>query len=365
MIPIEKNIIVTDVNGNQIGLTYPKRAKGLVKNGRAEYAGDREIRLKDTRIPTVDIYTEEDKMSKVINFNARDFRFEDSCSTNVGVRGFMTYGGGNTEVWEIGDWGWNWTQIARDITGLEKNTDYIFRFAMTGGHTDDDKEVSLVHIFHLGDLVTSDPIQEDEQFVPLDEYHNPKETNQDGAQSGQTDDIVLPGRPLYRYNSQEEHDRAWNERYTYCIGKSRFEPVLSKRDKTGMLRVFELPFNTGEYENWRIIIVAQHAIARFFAPKDNAYYSELEDLSFEQWRRERTEQLAMEQQAVMDPLGIGKHLNPGNGQAAKPFVSGGTLNLQGAEIHSRSIMRELIELAKQGMKVDLNGAMIDCEDDED
>ena len=31
MIPIEKNIIVTDVNGIEIGATYPKRAKGLVK----------------------------------------------------------------------------------------------------------------------------------------------------------------------------------------------------------------------------------------------------------------------------------------------------------------------------------------------
>ncbi len=49
-----------------------------------------------------------------------------------------------------------------------------------------------------------------------------------------------------------------------------------------MLRVFELPFNTGDHENWRIVIVAQHAIVRFFAPKDNDYYSEVEDLNFEQ-----------------------------------------------------------------------------------
>ena len=81
-----------------------------------------------------------------------------------------------------------------------------------------------------------------------------------------------------------------------------------------MLRVFELPFNTGDHENWRIIIVAQHAIARFFTPKENDYYSELEDLNFEQWRRERTEQLAMERGMAKDPLGLVNNSNPGNSQ---------------------------------------------------
>ena len=36
--PIEKNVIVTDEFGKEIGRTYPKRARGLVKNGREEYA---------------------------------------------------------------------------------------------------------------------------------------------------------------------------------------------------------------------------------------------------------------------------------------------------------------------------------------
>ena len=37
MTPIEKNIIVIDENGNKYEATYPKRAKGLVKNGRARF----------------------------------------------------------------------------------------------------------------------------------------------------------------------------------------------------------------------------------------------------------------------------------------------------------------------------------------
>ena len=50
---MEKNIIVIDTNGNQIGKTYPKRARGLIKNGRAEFVSDCEIRLLQTLFPAV------------------------------------------------------------------------------------------------------------------------------------------------------------------------------------------------------------------------------------------------------------------------------------------------------------------------
>ena len=335
MIPIEKNIIVTDEQGKPIGTTYPKRAMGLVKNGRAEYVNDREIRLKDTRIPTVSNITEELNMSKTINFSARDFKLEDTCQTNVGVRGFMTVCGESTEVWEIGDWGWNWTSLRSEIRGLEKNTDYIFRFAMTGGHTDDDREVSMVHIHHLAGSVPEDP---------------------------------------------EEQNRAWEERYTYQIGKSRFEPVISKRDKTGMLRIFEIPFNTGEYENWCVVIVAQHAVARFFTAKENASYRELEDLTFEQWREERTEQLRAERvrearafanmdwQSGDDDNDSFQDMQSARNDASSeaiPNFFGGRIDLSEAEIHSAKMLRELMAMAKRGVHVDLSGAILDCDEDED
>ena len=35
MTPIAKNIIVKDIDGNYVGTTYPKRARGLLKKGRA------------------------------------------------------------------------------------------------------------------------------------------------------------------------------------------------------------------------------------------------------------------------------------------------------------------------------------------
>lgn len=45
MIPIEKNIIVVDEQGNKYEATYPKRAKGLVKNGRARFIDTNKICL--------------------------------------------------------------------------------------------------------------------------------------------------------------------------------------------------------------------------------------------------------------------------------------------------------------------------------
>lgn len=45
MIPIEKNIVVVDEQGNEYEATYPKRAKGLVKNGRARFTDENTICL--------------------------------------------------------------------------------------------------------------------------------------------------------------------------------------------------------------------------------------------------------------------------------------------------------------------------------
>lgn len=236
MIPIEKNIIVTDVNGNTIGSTYPKRAKGLVKNGRAEYADDHTIRLKFTHAPTVTNITEDKNMSKVIDFNAREFRLDPDCQSNKGDRMFMSTPLGNTEVWEIGDWQWSWTQIFC-VKTLEKNTDYVFRFAMTGGHNDVDDAVS--------------------HFI------------------------------LFATDGYDTDDEAWENRMTFALARSRYEPVISKRDKSGLVRVFEIPFSTGDHESFKFMFIAQHAIARFFAPGDLTAYEQLEDLTYDEWFKER------------------------------------------------------------------------------
>lgn len=112
-----KNVIVTDINGKRIGATYPKRAKGLVKNGRAEYASDCEkctIRILDTHKPTVDV-TEVNNMGKVIDFDPRDFKADKSCENNVIAKYFVTdKDGENVIAYSIGNWNWDWTQICCD-----------------------------------------------------------------------------------------------------------------------------------------------------------------------------------------------------------------------------------------------------------
>ena len=234
MIPIEKNVIVTDVNGRIIGAAYPKRAKGLVKKGRAEYTDDHTIRLKFTHAPAVDIITEEQKMSKVIDFNAREFRFDETCrssdgnAVNAGTRAYVTMGFGNAEVWEIGDWNWTWSQIRRDIT-LEKNTDYVFRFSMEGGICSTDDAVAIANI------------------APV---------------------------------------RDWDDRYSFLLDHNKFMPVICKRDGEGLLRIFELPFNTGEDEEWIITLVAQHAVTRYFAPINSDLLADMPDVTYTVWQNE-------------------------------------------------------------------------------
>ena len=63
--PIEKNVIVVDEQGNEYEATYPKRAKGLVKNGRARFVDENKICL---ACPP-DKIMEEEKMSENINTN--------------------------------------------------------------------------------------------------------------------------------------------------------------------------------------------------------------------------------------------------------------------------------------------------------
>ncbi len=125
---MEKNTIVLDELGNEIGSTYPKRARGLVKNGRAEYVDDCTIRLKRAHAPTVmEEIMEEHKMSEILNFNARDFRI-DRTYQNAGSRMFITdMFGENVEVYHLSD---N-TRIYSDKV-LEGNREYLFRFAIVG-----------------------------------------------------------------------------------------------------------------------------------------------------------------------------------------------------------------------------------------
>ena len=69
MTPIEKNIIVVDEQGNILEATYPKRAKGLVKKGRARFIAESKICL---ACPP-NIFLEENEMeNNIMQYNKEE-----------------------------------------------------------------------------------------------------------------------------------------------------------------------------------------------------------------------------------------------------------------------------------------------------
>lgn len=61
MIPIEKNIVVIDEQGNEYEATYPKRANGLIKKGRARFVNETTICL----VCPPNEYLEENLMNEI------------------------------------------------------------------------------------------------------------------------------------------------------------------------------------------------------------------------------------------------------------------------------------------------------------
>lgn len=290
-----KNVIVTDEFDNRIGLTYPKRARGLIKHGRAEYVSDDRIRLlKGAHAPSANNDTEDFKMSNIINFNAQEFKFDDGCQSmdgtpvNAGSRMFVSdFKGENVQVFEIGDWHWTWSQIICDKQ-LEPNTDYVFRFAVQGGVND------------TGD--------------------------------GQSRFIVI-------------RDKDYDNRLEYPLERSRFKPTLSKRTEDGLLRVYEIPFNSGS-GNVRFIFNALHFVEAIMPAKELEAYAELEDWTYAQvW------------QEIQERRGNGNNFF-GNG-------NGGHLDLSGAVINSGSMVKKFMDLAEKGSYVNLSGAVLGGDDDDE
>ncbi len=234
---MKKNIIVTDEQGQQIGLTYPKRAKGLVKNGRAEYTSDCSIKMLDTRDPASD-NTEVRKMSNVINFNARDFHFNAACESNVGSRMITTDKDGNSvESFTIGDWHWSWTEIM-STRKLGRDFNGVFRFELHGGYNSTDDATSRFS-------------------------------------------VILHREEAYT-------DAEYQERFVYQIERSSYKPLISKKMPNGhLIRVYEIPFNTGDCEYATFAFTAMHAEQTMFPASDNESYSALDDMTYEQMTAHR------------------------------------------------------------------------------
>ena len=238
MTPIIKNensakqtIRVFGADGTQIGSTYPKRAAGLVKKGRAHYVNDFDIRLnasdvteitEDTKMDN-NIITKEEKNRSydVLRFNAREWSFNKACDHNVGSRSFMIGPDGElAEAFMIGDWSWNWTEILTKQLVLPKNTPHLFSFWLNGGENDNNNEVCRFEV---------------------------------------------------TFNSDYE------SRYTYNLNRSFIRPVK----RLNGWELYEIPFMTGDNEYTELRFVAQRAYMTVMAAKESSAYDELPDTADE------------------------------------------------------------------------------------
>ena len=249
MTPIVKNsnsegkqtVRIISADGEEIGRTYPRRAAGLVRKGRARYVNDSIIRLNVSDVTQI---TEETKMDnnthislnkqseQVVNrlyFNAREWTFNKDCQHNVGNRTFMQGPDGIiAEAYMIGNWGHNWTEIKSRTLTLPKNTLNTFTFWLNGGENDQNDEVCRLEILFNND------------------YEN---------------------------------------RYIYNLNRNFIHPVK----KCNGWELYEIPFMTGDNEYTELRFVAQRAYMTVLTAKDVSEYADLPETvdEFESLRPQR------------------------------------------------------------------------------
>ncbi len=147
---------VTDETGKNIGTTYPKRARGLVKNGRALYVDDCTIRLSAKAEPS-DIKSEVKQMNYIF-FNPREWYCGDMAKQNIfseantsAERSFASgFDGDLVEILMLGGWNTARSEMVSKIYSLMPDTEYSFVFWLNGGENDKQSEVCQLRIAFSG-----------------------------------------------------------------------------------------------------------------------------------------------------------------------------------------------------------------------
>ena len=258
---MEKNVTIIDQEGNVIGSTYPKRARGLVKKGRAEPVDDFTIMMPDAQVPTVVDNidnTEEINMSKVIGFEARGFKIDPTCKSNsVATRMFVTDAlGNNVEVYEIGDHKYNWTQISYEMP-VGKDEDYEFLFAMTGD---------------IDSHKLNDQVKCSFMIVPIHEKVKALTVDADGVIKDEASDTTNSNE-----KSEAEPDEDWENRYQYSLIRREYRPTMEKLWNGESLRFYRIPFNTGDADRIRFVFLAFTEPYKVFPVKNFEEYAKLPD----------------------------------------------------------------------------------------
>lgn len=237
-----QTVTVLSQDGEFSGLTYPRRAQGLVKKGRARYVNDNTIRLngvsdavitEDIKMDNINTLNEikntPEQQEQPVNrlyFNARDWSFNKDCKNNVGNRSFMQGPDGKlAEAYTIGDWRYNWTEIVTKQLILPKNTTHMFTFWLNGGENDNNDEVC--------------------RFVVV-------------------------------YNNDCENC------YTYNLNRNFIKPLK----KVNGWELYEIPFITGDNEYTQLRFAAMRAYMTVMTAKSKEEYADLPD-SVDEFESER------------------------------------------------------------------------------
>lgn len=158
-----KNVTVTDAQGNIIGTTYPKRASGLIKNGRAIFVDDCTIRLSGKPEPSDTYNTSEVNQMNYIFFNPRNWSFDQMQNNNQhsfgygrnngfsqsfpAERSFINdFDGSLVESLMFGDWNTSYARAVSKELSLLPDTEYCFVFWLNGGENDKNSEVCRLQI---------------------------------------------------------------------------------------------------------------------------------------------------------------------------------------------------------------------------
>lgn len=238
------NVTVLNSGGEKCGLTYAKRAKGLVKKGRAVYLPDGNagnvIRLTDC--PTCEnmedntmdnIHTDavgtvaaEHKTNYLFFEPKKWMKHPDVINTTVFSRFFITnpLGDGMKEVVATGNWKWDWCEITNGMLRLERNTEYHFVFWLNGGENDNADETCMLQI-------------------------------------------------IFTDNSMRAGEAEWEQRLCYKLNRAYIKPLK----KYNGWELYDIPFTTNDCEYTQIRFTAQRAPMAVMEAKEPAFYAELED----------------------------------------------------------------------------------------
>ena len=158
-----KNVTVTDAQGNIIGTTYPKRASGLIKNGRAIFVDDCTIRLSGKPEPSDTYNKSEVNQMNYIFFNPRNWSFDQMQNNNQNSFGYgrnngfsqsfpaersfiNDFDGSLIESLMFGDWNTSYARAVSKELSLLPDTEYCFIFWLNGGENDKSTEICRLQI---------------------------------------------------------------------------------------------------------------------------------------------------------------------------------------------------------------------------